>query len=657
LKGLGKVRAGAAIVAAGAILSCTTTAQAQRPANLGAGAPSGQSGIQLYDFSGYLGGSAAGEIVCPAPPAAPTPHCVAPPAPTTVNGRLERVFAYLQANGIKNVELYGYTSGLFPGTNPATPLNVEGLTALRALGDKYGLRFPGRHGDLTEANWDQQIAAGKILGQDHVGQAGLPSPGFNTYQNTLTTAQIMNRLGKRSVEAGLGPAYFHNHGAEFNTRYTDSGASCPTSSTAANCKSAFEIIMDRTDARYVSAQIDLGWAICGAAYGTPADPANGQAYVLAMVNKFTNRIVSFHVKDMVGITPNCNNNSQREIGTGDVNFGPIFAAAKNRVKYYMMERDPVGIGGPTNFNPFVNTANSLKAMKGDPAPVLQTAPTTFPSVAAGTAAAANQVPLKVINEGDAPLTITTAAIQANADDGGAATVADFQIISSNCYGTGNVGPLAPAKAAVLDNPDTADVNEAAPAVPAGTCTVNVGFKPTRTNYTSVARVQFTSNADDAMDRVLIVGQSTGDAITTVGGNVPTMLALNVPAQPGSFGTFLPTVAKSYETAMTANVTSTAGDAVLAVSDPSTSFPGHLVNGAFALPSPLNVRAINSTNPTQAFAPLAETTGAPTNLLTYTGPVNTDQITLGFRQAIGAGDVLRSGNYSKTLTFTLSTTAP
>ncbi len=86
-------------------------------------------------------------------------------------------------------------------------------------------------------------------------------------------------------------------------------------------------------------------------------------------------------------------------------------------------------------------------------------------------------------------------------------------------------------------------------------------------------------------------------------------------------------------------------------------PGHLVNGTFSLPSPLNVRAINSTNPTQAYAPLPEASGAPLNLLTYPGPVNGDHVTIGFRQAIGAADVLRSGSYAKTLTFTLSTTQP
>jgi hypothetical protein len=33
------------------------------------------------------------------------------------------------------------------------------------------------------------------------------------------------------------------------------------------------------------------------------------------------------------------------------------------------------------------------------------------------------------------------------------------------------------------------------------------------------------------------------------------------------------------------------------------------------------------------------------------------VTINFRQAIGATDVLRSGSYSKTLTFTVSSTTP
>ena len=57
-----------------------------------------------------------------------------------------------------------------------------------------------------------------------------------------------------------------------------------------------------------------------------------------------------------------------------------------------------------------------------------------------------------------------------------------------------------------------------------------------------------------------------------------------------------------------------------------------------------------------FAPLGGAS-APTTLLTYGGPVSNDPVTLGFKQSIGAADALRTGTYSKTLTFTLSTTAP
>ena len=147
----------------------------------------------------------------------------------------------------------------------------------------------------------------------------------------------------------------------------------------------------------------------------------------------------------------------------------------------------------------------------------------------------------------------------------------------------------------------------------------MAFKPTRTNYTSVARLQFTSNSDDAVERVLIAATSTGQAIATVGGDVPSLLALSLPTQPGSFGTFQPTVAKHYETAAAATVTTTAGNATLSVSDPGPAAPGHLVNGTFSLPPPLNVRAINASNTTQAFAPLPETAGTPLSLLTYAGP--------------------------------------
>jgi hypothetical protein len=42
---------------------------------------------------------------------------------------------------------------------------------------------------------------------------------------------------------------------------------------------------------------------------------------------------------------------------------------------------------------------------------------------------------------------------------------------------------------------------------------------------------------------------------------------------------------------------------------------------------------------------------------WTAPVSNDSVTVTFNQHIGTNDALRTGTYSKTLTFTLSTTNP
>jgi hypothetical protein len=49
--------------------------------------------------------------------------------------------------------------------------------------------------------------------------------------------------------------------------------------------------------------------------------------------------------------------------------------------------------------------------------------------------------------------------------------------------------------------------------------------------------------------------------------------------------------------------------------------------------------------------------SPTTPLTYAGPTSNDAVAVAFQQAVGASDPLRTGNYSKTLTFTPSTTTP
>ena len=144
-----------------------------------------------------------------------------------------------------------------------------------------------------------------------------------------------------------------------------------------------------------------------------------------------------------------------------------------------------------------------------------------------------------------------------------------------------------------------------------------------------------------------------DQPSTPGGTVPATLGLTIGSS-GALGPFIPGVAKDYTSTTTANVISTAGDATLSVADPSSTAPGHLVNGAFSLPTAL--KAVG-TSPAGTSAGAGSVSGAPLTLETWTNPVSNDPVQVLFTQSIGATDALRTGSYSKTLTFTLSTTTP
>ena len=97
-------------------------------------------------------------------------------------------------------------------------------------------------------------------------------------------------------------------------------------------------------------------------------------------------------------------------------------------------------------------------------------------------------------------------------------------------------------------------------------------------------------------------------------------------------------------------------ATLSVSDPSSTNTGKLVNGTFTLAQALQASATSAGGTGGAFAPVGGS-ASPTSVLTYAGPTSNDAVTLNFRQVIGRTEALRTGTYSKTLTFTLSTTQP
>ena len=147
-----------------------------------------------------------------------------------------------------------------------------------------------------------------------------------------------------------------------------------------------------------------------------------------------------------------------------------------------------------------------------------------------------------------------------------------------------------------------------------------------------------------------------DAPGTAGGTVPATLSLSLGA-PAQFGAFTPGVTRTYLASTTATVISTAGDATLSVADPSSTNTGKLVNGTFALPQTLQARAPqrrqhhHDVRQRRLLGRAAE----PADVLRRRSP--TTPWRCEFSQLINSTDALRTGAYSKTLTFTLSTTTP
>lgn len=224
-------------------------------------------------------------------------------------------------------------------------------------------------------------------------------------------------------------------------------------------------------------------------------------------------------------------------------------------------------------------------------------------------------------------------------------------VSTCTFTVANTGAVAPvtAPAAPLDDPNASngsdiyrlkatggDVhleNEFAAIKAGATKSIPVYFK-------GDGLVTLTATSESDPSKTASAACSSADEDGTVAGTVPATLSLTLGA-PASFGAFTPGATATYTAVQKATVISTAGDATLTVSDPSSVATGHLVNGSFSLAEPLK----------------AGGSVLPATVKTYSAPVSNDAVDVELTQLVKQNDPLRTGAYSKTLTYTLSTTTP
>jgi len=242
--------------------------------------------------------------------------------PKDVRGTIAKV----AKAGFKEVETYGFSiKDQFWGLTPAE---------FKKLLDDNGLKSPSGHFSLgsylTDGNTDElkaAIAAAKVLGSEYVTIPWLDESIRKNADDYKKLAVKINEAGKLAKDAGIRLAY-HNHNFEFEKQGDTTG---------------YQILLKGTDKNLVDFELDLYWVI-----RSGNDP-------IKLFKENPGRFTMWHVKDMDKTDPALN----AEVGTGSINFKPIFAEAKlSGMKHFFVEHE-------TNYkpNPMESVAASCAYIK------------------------------------------------------------------------------------------------------------------------------------------------------------------------------------------------------------------------------------------------------------------------------------------------------
>lgn len=197
----------------------------------------------------------------------------------------------------------------------------------RKLLNDAGLTCPSVHLKLTGDNLGPEFEAAKVLGAKYAVSSVLLELSDEFRQNAKKAraegkalplpklglagfkklAVKMNEVGKKAKEAGMQYAY-HNHNFEFEKM--------PDGSPG------YDVLVKETDPALVKFEVDCGWMVVAG-----ANPAN-------YFRRFPGRFRMLHIKDFKPVPhPTIdlmgpNRPKGTDLGTGFVQYGPIFAAAK-----------------------------------------------------------------------------------------------------------------------------------------------------------------------------------------------------------------------------------------------------------------------------------------------------------------------------------------
>lgn len=216
--------------------------------------------------------------------------------------------------GYTGIELNGFMIRKMPLIVPVItwmagmPVGNSGRLDWKKLINESGLKVISIHEDLGTILKNPQMVIDEVkaYGTKYIVITGMFRYDYSKEQSVLSLAEKLNKAGKILADANVQLLY-HNHNCEF--QQIESG------------KTAFDILLENTDARYVNFEFDSYWAV------------DAGCDAVQLMNKLGNRMKLWHVNDR-GIKSKGKKGSilkanGTELGNGNINLPALIQTAKN----------------------------------------------------------------------------------------------------------------------------------------------------------------------------------------------------------------------------------------------------------------------------------------------------------------------------------------
>jgi len=227
-------------------------------------------------------------------------------------GGIESVIKKIAAAGYNSVEFYGY--------NTKDAYFKKSATEIASILKANKMTSPSGHYDLKLFNNDTQqvIDAALTVGHKYIVIPWLPEELRSTLDGYKALAEKINNIALQCKQNNIKLAY-HNHDFEFKKM---EGDVC-----------GYDIFLKETDTALVSFELDLFWVVT--AGHNPIE----------IFKQNPGRFTMWHVKDMDKANPKM----QTEVGSGSIDFKPIFAQAKlSGLEYFYVEQENLPVPADAN---------------------------------------------------------------------------------------------------------------------------------------------------------------------------------------------------------------------------------------------------------------------------------------------------------------------